>query len=45
MRIGLLEFFVFLAYYVVAKALMQLINIEARRNNLSTLAAVSGLYA
>lgn len=43
--IGLAGFIAFLAYYVIAKALIQLMNIEARRNGWKTVAAVSGLLA
>lgn len=43
--IGLLGFIAFLAYYVLAKALLQFINLEARRNNWKLPAAVSGLLA
>lgn len=45
MHIGLLEFFVFALYYVILKALVQLINIETRRYALHVPAAVSGLLA
>lgn len=45
MHIGLLEFLVFAFYYIVLKALIQLINIEARRNNMTIPAAVSGILA
>lgn len=45
MHIGLMEFFVFLFYYVLAKALFQLINIETRRAGLTIPAGVSGLLA
>lgn len=40
-----LEFLKFAAFYVVLKALIQFINIEARRTGLSVLAGVSGLFA
>lgn len=43
--IGLLGFIAFLAYYVLAKALLQFINLEARRNSWKLPAAVSGLLA
>jgi hypothetical protein len=40
-----LEFVKWLAFYVLAKALIQLINLEARRTGSSLLASVSGLFA
>jgi hypothetical protein len=40
-----LEFLKFVAFYVILKALIQLINIEARRTGIQLLAAVSGLFA
>lgn len=45
LHIGLAEFLVFALYYLVLKALIQFVNIEARRNNLTVLAGVSGLFA
>jgi hypothetical protein len=45
MHIGLMEFLVFLLYYIVAKALIQFLNIEFRRNGLTTAAGVTGLLA
>lgn len=45
MRIGLFEFLVFMGYYLIAKAVLLLINIEARRNGLTIPAAVSGLFS
>lgn len=45
LHIGLAEFIVFALYYLVMKAFMQFINIEARRNNMTTIAGVSGLFA
>lgn len=45
LHIGLAEFLVFALYYLVLKALIQFINIEARRNGLTTVAGVSGLFA
>ena len=45
LHIGLMEFLVFALYYVVLKALLQLINVEARRSGSKTLAGVSGLFA
>ena len=43
--IGLVEFAVFTLYYVILKALIQFINIEARRNGFDIPAGVSGLLA
>lgn len=43
MKVGLFEFLVFLGYYIIAKALFQIINLETRRNGLLVPAAVSGL--
>lgn len=40
-----MEFLVFAFYYVILKAVIQLINIECRRNNLTVPAGVSGLLA
>lgn len=45
MHVGLESFLVFLGYYVVAKALLQFINVEARRNGWHIPAGVSGLLA
>lgn len=48
LHIGLAEFLVFALYYLVLKALLQFVNIEARRGSgpLATVAAgVSGLFA
>lgn len=45
MRIGFFEFVTFLAYYVLAKALFQLFNIEARRAGWTVPAGVSGLLS
>ena len=45
MHIGLAEFAVFALYYIILKALLQLINVEARRNGYCTPAGVSGLLA
>lgn len=45
MKIGFFEFLVFLAYYVIAKVLFQLVNIEARRTGLTIPAGVAGLLA
>ena len=45
LHIGLMEFIVFALYYLLLKAVLQLINIEARRSGSKTLAGVSGLFA
>ncbi len=45
LHIGLVEFVVFTLYYVILKALIQFINIEARRSGSTVLAGVSGLLA
>lgn len=45
LHIGLVEFLVFAMYYIILKALIQLINIECRRAGLHLPAAVSGLLA
>ncbi len=45
MHIGVAGFLVFLLYYIIAKALMHLINVETRRNGMHVPAAVSGLLA
>jgi hypothetical protein len=39
------EFLTFCAFYIILKALLQLINIESRRSGSSVLAGVSGLFA
>lgn len=39
------EFLTWILFYVIAKALIQLINIEARRSGASVLAGLSGLLA
>jgi membrane-anchored protein YejM (alkaline phosphatase superfamily) len=44
-KVGFFEFLVFALYYVILKALIQLINLETRRNGLTVPAAVSGLFA
>ena len=41
----LLEFATWVAFYVIFKALMHFINLEARRNGWSTSAGVAGLLA
>lgn len=40
-----LEFAKFVLFYILLKAIIQLINIEARRTGSKTLAGVSGLFA
>lgn len=40
-----LEFLKFAAFYIVLKALIQFINLEARRTGSTLLASVSGLFA
>ena len=44
-HIGFMEFVVFALYYVILKAVIQIINIETRRNGWHVPAAVSGLYS
>lgn len=44
-HIGVAEFLVFLLYWVILKALLLIINLETRRNNLHVPAAVSGLLS
>jgi hypothetical protein len=41
----LVEFVTWVAFYVIFKALMHFINIEARRNQWQTVAGVAGLLA
>jgi hypothetical protein len=45
LHIGLVEFVIFSLYYILLKALLQFINIEARRNSWHVPAGVSGLLA
>jgi hypothetical protein len=45
MHIGLLGFIIFTCYYVILKALVQVINVETRRSGSTILAGVSGLLA
>ena len=45
LHIGLMEFIVFALYYLILKAVLQLVNVEARRSGSKTLAGVSGLFA
>jgi hypothetical protein len=44
MHIGFIGFLVFCAYYIILKAALQLINVEARRSGSTVLAGVSGLF-
>jgi hypothetical protein len=44
-HIGVAEFVVFAAYYIILKALLVVINIECRRSGMRVPAAVSGLLA
>jgi hypothetical protein len=39
------EFLTFVLFYVILKALIQLINVEARRSGLTVLAGLSGILA
>lgn len=41
----LVEFLTWVAFYVIFKAIMHFVNIEARRNQWKTLAGVTGLLA
>jgi hypothetical protein len=45
MHVGFEAFVVFALYYILLKALIQFINIEARRNGWTVPAGVSGLLA
>lgn len=45
MHVGLEAFVVFALYYVILKAVIQFINLEARRNGWTVPAGVSGLLA
>lgn len=40
-----MEFLKFTAFFIILKALIQFINIEARRTGSSTLAGAAGLFA
>ena len=40
-----LEFVKFAAFYIILKAVIQFINIEARRTGIHLLSSVSGLFA
>jgi len=44
-HVGLMEFIVWVGYFVIFKALMHVINIETRRAGLHIPAGVSGLLA
>ena len=41
----LLDFVTWVAFYVIFKAIMHFVNLEARRNGWSTSAGVAGLLA
>ena len=43
--VGLLGFLHFTFYYIILKAVIQVFHLYARRNDKSTSAAVSGLFA
>lgn len=43
--VGLLGFVHFALYYVILKAMIQVFHLYARRNDRTTSAAVSGLFA
>ncbi len=45
LHIGLAEFLVFALYYILVKGLIQVINVECRRNGYTIPAGVSGLLA
>jgi len=45
LHIGLAEFLVFTLYFLILKAALQLLNVEARRSGNRLLAGVSGLFA
>jgi hypothetical protein len=44
-HIGFFEFLMWVAYYLIFKALVVIINIEARRNQWHIPAAVAGLFS
>jgi len=44
-HIGLVEFVIFTLYYIILKAILQLINLETRRSGMIVPAGVSGLLA
>jgi hypothetical protein len=45
LHIGLAEFAVFALYYLVLKAFVQFLNIEARRSGSEILSGITGLFA
>lgn len=45
MSIGLLQFCVFVFYYLILKAILILINVETRRHGWQIPAGVSGLFS
>lgn len=45
MQIGVIELLIFTLYYIIVKAIFQVINIETRRNGWHVPAGVSGLLA
>lgn len=45
LHIGLAEFLVFVLYYLILKAALQVGNVEARRNGWTIPAGISGLFA
>lgn len=45
LHIGLAEFAVFALYYLILKAALQFLNIEARRTGSKVLAGIAGLFA
>jgi hypothetical protein len=45
LHIGFLEFLIFGMYLIIWKAVFHMINIECRRNQMTTAAGVSGLLA
>ncbi len=44
-HIGFFEYLVFLMFYLITKALMIFINLEARRGKIHVPAAVAGLFS
>jgi len=45
MHVGLHDFMQFVCYYIITKATVQVVNTWARRNQHTTIAAVTGLMA
>lgn len=45
LHIGFIGFLVWIAYYVIFKVLMHVLNVETRRNGMTTAAGVSGVLA